>query len=150
MNSPFRLLACSEAEADLYAWRRAREAGLVVRIIRGRRCAVLDRCMAEFAAAMQFPYCFEPNWSSFAASLSDLQFSPGARLLLILTHVGRILPRASADFARLIEILHNFAQGCDPARLSDVEIILHGDPVEIPTIEKRTLAAGAHIRPIEE
>jgi len=133
------ILICSEAEADLYAYRRGREAGVVVRVIRGRRCATLDRCMAEWGAAMQLPYCFEGTWPSLRQSLDDLVWPEGAKLVLLLTDAQRILPRAASDFAQMLQILAEYKAG----KAAGVEIVVHAEAQHAQTVRQRL--AGANV-----
>lgn len=115
-----RLLTCPEAEADLYAFRRGREPGTTVRIIRGSRCAVLDRCMAEWAAAMQFPYCFESTWPSFRQSLHDIAWRGAERVVVLVASANKVLPRAAGDFAELLRALEQYGASERPA----IEVVL--------------------------
>ena len=148
MTQPSRLLICSEAEADLHAYRLSREPGIAIRFIRGRRCAVLDRCMGEFAAAFQLPYCFEGTWPSLALSLKDTTWPAGTRLLLLITCVNRVLPRAAADFTSLMQTLLDFAS--TSTNLSGMEILLHVEPRYQQQTLSRFAAAGIPLRAVEE
>ncbi len=152
MNDAIRLLVCSEAEADLYAYRRGRETGSVVRIIRGQRCATLDRCMAEWGAAMQLPYCFEGTWQSLKQGLDDLSWPEGTRLVLLLTVAQRILPRASADFAQMLQVLRDYQAGKarQPGAPISVEIILNAEARHAPTVEQRLAAANVSFIALQE
>jgi hypothetical protein len=146
MREAVRLMICPEGEADLYAYRRTRE-GATIRIIRGRRCAVMDRCMAEWAAAMQFPYIFDGTWESFAQCLRDVHLAPGGKLVILITNLDRVLPRAAADFAQLFQALSDFdaklpASG-GPASL---ELVLHAQGASAEQVEKRLSAAGIEYR----
>lgn len=151
MTNAIRLLICSEAEADLYAYRRGREPGCTVRILRGRRCSVLDRCMAEWAAAMQLPYCFEGTWPSLKQGLEELNWPPGTTLVLVLTNVNRILPRHPSDFAELTRVISDFAAN-RPGRAAapaSIEVILHAEPRHAADAQSR-LAGTVSFTPIEE
>ena len=143
-----RLLICSEAEADLHAYRRSREPGLAVRFIRGRRCAVLDRCMGEFAAAMQLPYCFEGTWASLRQSLAELVWPEGTRLMLVVTCVNRVLPRAGDEFAAMLRTLADFAQ--DSGGAGDVQVVFHAEPRYQADVQRRIVSTGINIQLVEE
>lgn len=145
MSEPLQLRVCSEAEADLYAYRRRREADVAVRMIRGQRCGTLQRCMGEWAAALQFPYCFEETWESFAAQLAELQWGEGmrgerggrdARGVLIVTNLGEVLPRSAADFAAMLRCLAGHV--CQ----KPVELILHCESRDRQAVERRLAVAG--------
>lgn len=156
MNSAIRMLICSEAEADLYAYRcgRGREPGIVVRIIRGKRCSVLDRCMAEWGAAMQLPYCFEGTWPSLRQSLEELNWPAGTTLVLVLTNVNRMLPRLGEDFNQLMQAVADVAAGRSsrqrPGAPAAVEVILHAEPRHAEETRRRLAAANVSFAPIEE
>lgn len=139
-DRPLRLLKCSEAEADLYAYRQGREDGTVVRIIRGRRCSVLDRCMAEWAAALQFPYCFEGTWDSFRQSLQDLSWRAD-RLVLLISSADRVLPRAAGDFAELLKSLEGYAA----SSRQSVSVVLQADGRVSDALAERLSRAGVKI-----
>jgi hypothetical protein len=149
MGQSLRLLVCSEAEADLYAYRRGREPGRIVRMIRGRRCTVLDRCMAEWAAAMQFPYCFEGTWESWATSMRELKWPADAKVLLMVTVLDRVLPRAKADFAEMLRSLETLAAG-NAEFATGMEIVLQCDSAHAEDVQVRLDGIGAKIRPMEE
>lgn len=134
MNVALYVLICSEAEADLHAYRRGREAGVTVRIIRGTRCTVLDRCMGELAAALQLPYCFENTWGSFTQCLKDVQW-PSGRLVLLLSRADRILPRAPADFAAFLRALQQYATS------RDLNVILHTQAPFEQSLRERVASA---------
>lgn len=120
-----QLLICPEAEADLHAYRLGRDPRLLVRILRGTRCAVLDRCMGEWGAAMQLPYCFEGTWDSLEQCLSDLPWVQGRPLLLLITSANRLLPRSSSDVLAMIAVLSRFA---DSGRPQSLDLLLHVEP----------------------
>lgn len=149
MPQPLQLLVCSEAEADLYAFRRQRERGQVVRIIRGRRCAVRDRCMAEWAAAMQFPYCFEGTWDSWRTSMRELQWPAGTKVLLIATAMNRVLPRAKGDFVELVRGLAELAAGDTDGAVA-TEIVLQCEPSHMEELKVRLGGVGVSIRAIDQ
>lgn len=48
--------------------------GFAVRILRGKRMRTFDRCLQEFAAALQFPYYFGNNFNALTECLSDLEW----------------------------------------------------------------------------
>ncbi len=145
-----RLMVCSEAEADLYAFRRGRESDLLVRIIRGRRCAVMDRCMAEWGAAMQLPYCFEGTWDSLGQCLQELAWPAGKVLIILITNAERVLPRASGEFAKMLEVLDAYGKCEETHRPSGLEVVLHAEERSAEMLTKRLASAGIAIRPIGE
>lgn len=136
-----KVLACSEAEADLHAFRRGREAATVVRIIRGHRCSVLDRCMAEWAAAMQFPYCFEGTWPSFRQSLQDLTWRGADRVVILITSANKVLPRATADFAEMLHSLEQYAANEKP----EVSVVLQTEARFVDALIERSSRANVKL-----
>lgn len=152
MNNAIRMLICSEAEVDLYAYRRGREPGCTVRIVRGRRCRVLDRCMAEWGAAMQLPYCFEGTWQSLRQCLGELEWPANTTLVILVTSVDRILPRMADDLNELLQILADFATN-RPLRTgapANVEVILHAEPRYAQDARRRLASTSVSFAPIEE
>ena len=152
MNSAIRMLICSEAEVDLYAYRRGREPRCIVRIIRGKRCLVLDRCMAEWGAAMQLPYCFEGTWPSLRQSLQDSEWPADVTLVILLTSVNRILPRVATEFGQLLQMLSDFATNPPrrPGSPANVEVVLHAEPRYAEDARRRLANADVSFAPIEE
>lgn len=140
-----KLLACSEAEADLYAFRRGREAETVVRIIRGQRCTVLDRCMSEWAAAMQFPYCFEGTWASFRQSLQDLNWRSAERVVILITTANKVLPRAWADFAEMLQCLEQYAASERP----EVSVVLQTETRFVDALVERSSRADVKLEALD-
>lgn len=145
-----RLLICSEAEADLYAFRRGRDEQVEVRIIRGRRCAVMDRCMAEFGAAMQLPYCFEGTWDSLRQSLLENPRFEGKLLIFLITNIDRVLPRSNADLIKMLEVLGEHALCNEKHKPFGVEIILHAEERASEAVQNRLKSAGIAVRPMDE
>ncbi len=152
MNNAIRMLNCSEAEVDLYAYRRSRAADCVVRIIRGKRCSVLDRCMAEWGAAMQLPYCFEGTWPSLRQCLEELNWPAGTTLVILVTSVSRILPRAPDDLRQMLQILADFATNRTrrPGAPASVEVVVHAEPQYADDARRRLTTIGVSFAPIEE
>ena len=105
------LIVCPEGEAELWAYRQRRQPGTFLRILRGRRCATLDRCLAEIAAAMQLPYCMEPTWASLRENWPDGDFPAVDRGILMITVAHRLLQRHPDDFASLAAMLADLAAG---------------------------------------
>lgn len=152
VTSAIRMLICSEAEVDLYAYRRSRQPGCIVRIIRGRRCSVLDRCMAEWGAAMQLPYCFEGTWRSLRQCLEELDWPPNTTLVILVTSVNRIMPRVADDLNQMLQILADFATNRPqrPGTPANVEVVIHAEPRYAEDARRRLASTSVSFAPIEE
>src|SRR3954468_14606746 len=53
-----------------------REAGLTVRVVRGRKMRTVGQLFDELSAALQFPYYFGENWAAFDECLADMDWLP--------------------------------------------------------------------------
>jgi Barstar (barnase inhibitor) len=161
LGKGLHLLIGTEAEADLYAYRRGRDAGVTVRILRGNRCGTLERCMDEFAAALQLPYCFEGTLVSLDQQLEEMHW-PTERVILLLTNLEATLRRPAGTLAELLRILERYvdsnsggqtpasapvrASARDSARA--VELVLHCEPRHAQAVRGRLLAAGISVSDI--
>src|SRR5438874_1571617 len=59
----------SSADRASCAWD---DAGLTVRVVRGRKMRTVDSMFDEVAAALQFPWYFGENWPAFSECLSAM------------------------------------------------------------------------------
>ncbi len=152
MTSAIRMLICSEAEVDLYAFRRSRETGRVVRIIRGSRCSVLARCMAEWGAAMQLPYCFEGTWPSLRQSLDELTWPANTTLVILVTMINRVLPRAPGELDQMLQTMVDFAKNGTRRRgaPAGIELILHAEPRYAQDARQILAATSVRLTPVEQ
>ena len=138
------LMVCPEGEAELWAYRQRRQPGTFLRILRGRRCATLDRCLAEIAAAMQLPYCLEPTWASLRDNWPDGDFPAVGCGILLITVAHRMLQHRPDEFASLAAILADLAAGklaCH-AGPATWRIVFHCETRFCATVQNRLDAAG--------
>jgi hypothetical protein len=151
MSNAIRMLICPEAEVDLYAFRRSREKGCVVRIIRGSRCSVLSRCMAEWGAAMQLPYCFEGTWTSLRRSLEELTWPANTTLVILVTMINRVMPRAPGELDQMLQTMVDFAKNRArrPGAPSGIELILHAEPRYAQDARQLLAATSVRLTPVE-
>jgi Barstar (barnase inhibitor) len=71
------------------------EAGLTVRVVRGRKMPTVPRLFDEFAAALQFPWYFGENWSAFDECVADLEWlPPRAGYVVVITDARDVLATA--------------------------------------------------------
>ena len=138
------LMVCPEGEAELWAYRHRREADTFLRILRGRRCVTLDRCMGEIAAAFQLPYCTEPTWASLRDNFPDGDFPPARHGILLITSAHRILQRHPEDFASLTAILADLSSGklACPSGPATWRIAFHTESRFRAPVQNRLDAAG--------
>ncbi len=114
MSDPRRLMRVDDQPVLLFAklddqemaqavmgWR---EAGLTVRCVRGRKMTRFAGMMDEFSAALQFPYYFGENWSSFQECLGDMDWlPPGEGFVIVVTEASSVLVDDSlADLRTLV------------------------------------------------
>lgn len=94
---------------DAIAWQ---DVGLVVRAVRGRKCASLAALFDEFSAALQFPYYFGENWNAFGDCISDLSWLPIRRGIVVLIYGSeKVLADAQpGELATLVQILSSAAE----------------------------------------
>ncbi|GAB6904092.1 barstar family protein [Kineosporia succinea] len=101
------LLRPADERSHALAQRGWSEAGLVVRVVRGRKCRTRQGLFDEFAAALQFPWFFKENWDAFGDCLADLDWLPHqAGHVIMVKEPEQVLAEASADdFEALVELL---------------------------------------------
>ena len=107
---PLLLVADREVVADaLLGWI---DAGLVVRIARGRKSRTRSALFDEFAAALQFPLYFGENEDAFDECLSELELLPRqAGFAILITEPEQVLADAdSTTMAWLVRSLRRAAQ----------------------------------------
>ena len=78
------------------------DAGLTVRVVRGRKMRCQDGVFDEFAAALQFPLYFGENKNAFDECLSELEHLPfGEGFAVVITEPDQVLadePGTSFDW----------------------------------------------------
>jgi hypothetical protein len=74
-----------------------REAGLVVRTVRGRKMLDVDGLFDEMAAAFQFPSYFGENWPAFDECLADMDWLGADNgIVVLLLEPDQVLREAPA------------------------------------------------------
>ncbi|GAA3637122.1 hypothetical protein GCM10022223_64810 [Kineosporia mesophila] len=106
------LLRPADERSHALAQRGWSEAGLVVRVVRGRKCRTRQGLFDEFAAALQFPWFFPETWDAFGDCLADLDWMPHqAGHVLMLKEPEQVLADGpDADFAALVEFFRGAAR----------------------------------------
>lgn len=61
-------------------------------IVRGKRCSDRDALLHEWAAALQFPWCFGWNCDAFNDCLGDVSLIPPECVIIVMTDIDLILP----------------------------------------------------------
>jgi hypothetical protein len=103
------MVYCPEREVDNFSLSVPPGNGVVVRIIRGKRCNTIKGLFQEWAAALQFPYYFGENWGAFDECINDLEWLPANSYVIFVTHIDCVLPDSEKDFRIFIEILKDSA-----------------------------------------
>lgn len=136
-----------------------REAGLTVRVARGRKMAEVDKLMDEFAASLQFPYYFGENWPAFQECIEDMDWLPvGEGYVVAISDAPDVLSNAPA--AELSVLIRSFAQAraTYSSPVADGEwwdrpalpfhVVLQADS-DLSKALKRWQDAGALLKPLE-
>lgn len=106
----FSFVPGEEDQLDNFVRTAPDHPALVVRILRGKRCATRERLFQEWAAALQFPAYFGENWDAFEECLSDLEWLPAGGLILFITQSDRLLEESPDDLRTFGDVLR-FAAG---------------------------------------
>lgn len=118
LKTPWAHLAvCPERAIDNFVrGKHHHEEQVIVRIIRGRRCATEERLFQEWAAALQFPYYFGHNWDALTDCLRDLEWLPRkldwsgeSSFVFFVTRVNALLAEEERGFRILLDILRQVA-----------------------------------------
>ncbi len=82
----------AEASAASEAMMTWQNAGLRVKVLRGRKMRVTPRLMDEVAAALQFPHYFGENWAALDECLSDMEwFLPSLGIVVVVRDADAVL-----------------------------------------------------------
>lgn len=165
--NPLRLLAVAAApqllvvEAEPKATAEAvtgwSDAGLVVRVVRGRKMRTWQGVFDEFAAALQFPWYFGENADAFHDCLTDLDWLPRhAGYVIVIADPGEVLDDAKPDaLERLVTLLsdayEHWAQPVEQGEWWDrpavpFHVVLHATSAAT-AVTQRWAAAGATVVP---
>lgn len=113
------------------------DASIVVRILRGRRCATRESLLQEWAAALQFPYYFGHNWAAFEDCLNDLEWLNGEGFVFVISNFNDVLAsdeKWSDTFLRILEkaarewSIESFERPEDAHPSIPFRIIFHCEP----------------------
>lgn len=84
-------------------------AGLMVRVVRGRKMRTSEALFDEFAAALQFPIYFGENWNAFNECISEPEdgtWDPGAGYVVVITEPHEVMADEECDFRLLADSLN--------------------------------------------
>jgi hypothetical protein len=154
---PLLLVAGLDSIADAQSsWM---DAGLVVRIIRGRKTRNRSTLFDEFSAAFQFPLYFGENEDAFDECLADLEGVPrGAGFVILITEPEQVLADASSEtMVWLVNSLRGAArEWSEPIALGEswdrpavpFHVVLACAPETVGEATLRWAAAGADLAPL--
>lgn len=134
------------------------EAGLVVRVVRGRKMRKLGALYDEFAAGFQFPGYFGENADAFDECIADLGWlAPQAGFVVVVTEPDQVLVEERADGLRWL--VGSLSSACamwacpvadgewwDRAAVPFHVVLLPSEAAEGQAIA-RWVAAGASVSP---
>jgi len=110
-SAPFVLLRGDHKRAaeGLWGWR---EAGLTVRVVRGRKTRTVEKLFDEVSAALQFPYYFGENWAAFDECLSDMDWLPSrvGIVVAVLDAVEVLSDEPEAELTTLARVMTHAAR----------------------------------------
>jgi RNAse (barnase) inhibitor barstar len=143
-------VAGRERDLDSFVLGKPNYPGLIVRLIRGRRCSTRDQFFQEWAAAFQFPHYFGHNWDAFEECINDLEWLPGKAYVTFLSDVGDVLNHETDDFRVLIDTLMMAAQEWrsperhqSPHQEVPFRVVFHCSAEEQGPCQKRLELAGS-------
>ncbi|HWZ59709.1 MAG TPA: barstar family protein [Gemmatimonadaceae bacterium] len=155
MTAPFTLVISDASTLTDWAWATAREdVEAAVRVLRGRKMTEPPGFYDEIAAALQFPYYFGENLAALDECLTDLEWLPANRYVLVIQDAAHVLstPASEPAFAAWIELLAN-ARRTWTTPVTDGEpwdrpargfsIVMHATPDDAARLRQRLGAAKA-------
>jgi len=155
LSHPFRFLLMEgearETDQKASDWR---EAGLVVRRVRGRKMRSLRPLFDEFAAALQFPWYFGENREAFVECIADLGWlPPQSGYVIVVLQPGEVLAdEPAAELKWLIEAFVDAAEVWTTPIENDewwdrpaipFHVVLCDAPTELTRAMERWAGAGA-------
>jgi len=148
------LLFAAEAKDGAEVAAGWRDAGLAVRVARGRKMRTVERLFDEFAAALQFPYYFGENWAAFGECLADMDWlPPGSGYVIVITEPAEVL--AAEPITELATLTRSIAHAgrtyAQPIELGEwwdrpalpFHVVLHAEPAAAGAVQDRWRASGA-------
>jgi Barstar (barnase inhibitor) len=105
-HAPLWLFRGDQKTASEAAW-GWREAGLTVRIVRGRKMRTVNSLFDEVSAALQFPPYFGENWAAFDECLADMDWwLPTGGLVVAISNSADVLTDESdAELAAFVRAI---------------------------------------------
>lgn len=133
-----------------------REAGLTVRIARGRKMRSADRLFDEMAAVLQFPYYFGENWAAFDECFADMDWLPmNAGIVVVILDPAEVLAAENnVELATLVRAITHAAQTyAEPIELGEwwdrpavpFHVVLQSRPAEAESVRAHWETAGAEV-----
>lgn len=143
-----------QAGEDVSGWLNA---GLVVRVVRGRKMESWSRLLDEFSAAWQFPRTFGENLDAFSDCITDLGWlDPQAGYVIVITEPECVLTHESDDALRklicvLADANDQWAQSIEDGEWWDrgpipFHVILQPKADNSLKVKERWTTAGAAIQ----
>lgn len=141
----------SDVTSSAWSWA---ESGFAVRILRGWKMKTTPDLMSEFAAALQFPYYFGENWPALDECLSDLEWLPFGRGVVITILAGEYVLSGDDNLPILVEVLERamriYANPIDEGESWDrpavpFHVVIQAAEGRVDDAVRRWKAAGAHL-----
>jgi hypothetical protein len=104
------ITVASEEEIDNLVRRESRSRDTSAHVVRGQRCRIKSGLLNEVAAALQFPSYFGANWDAFEDCLSDLEWLPGTRHIVVITNALTVLSGKGTDWKTFVAILQTASE----------------------------------------
>lgn len=151
----FFLLKCAASSAADAALGWA-DAGLTVRVVRGRKMRTYQALFDEFAAALQFPWYFGENGSAFDECVTDLAWLPArSGYVIMVADPGAVLADTQEDalewlVGSLRRASKEWASPIDQGEPWDrppvpFHVVLHVDEEDASKVKAAWSAAGATV-----
>lgn len=153
--SPLLMLEATLKAAAEAAW-GWQEAGLTVRVVRGRKMRTVDDLFDEFAAALQFPYYFGENWPAFDECLSDMDWLPtSVGIVVVIVDPAEVLAdEPEVELGVLVRLITHaadtYSEPIDAGEWWDrpalpFHVVLHSSAEDVAVVLGRWQAAGATV-----
>ena len=137
-----------------------RDAGLTVRVVRGRKMRTVEQLFDEVAAALQFPDYFGENWAAFDECLADMDWLPvnNGVAIAVLQPAEVLADAPDVELAVLVSVITHAAETyAEPISSGEwwdrpevpFHVVLHACPGESDDVIRRWSAAGATVVPFK-
>jgi len=137
------------------------EAGLVVRVLRGRKMRTQRAMFDEASAALQFPWYFGENPDAFDECIADLAWlAPQSGYVLVISAPDEVL--VDEDVSELAWLVDSFTRACEelarPVELGEwwdrpavpFHIVLQAAVDKGAQLTARWTETGAALKPLDE